>query len=537
MTNVNNRSRMSSLIYKVEEKISFFIDNPIISLFIIGIIALGTRLLFFEPEIPIRQDANAYFWYAMDMSILNYFPVSAHANDGWPMALSGIFSIFSFNTYLDYTILQRVTTILISVVTIIPIYYLCRRFFDRSFAIVGTALFAFEPHLIQNSLFGLTEPLYLFLAVTSLALFLSNNRKLIYGSFAVAALATIIRAEGITILVILLITFFVNNRKEKRTISGILLAIIIFSAVFVPMIIIKIQTSSGIESSSINPIIGFSYGTITDPENSVLSLPNLLKGVETMVKRLGQSMIPYFAFFVPFGIVLLFKNRNKENNLIIISLLVYSLVAIRMFYAVGDLRLIFFLYPLFIILSLQTIRHVGDNIEFKRIFLVGIIGAILLLSWFFLYSNTNYNYDKEVVNFADYMINNVKVSNNFYPESGVIYAEWASSNLKFPILSSDVKYTGPELLDYVKGSNFVYLEKSANSVEEYIRLARDHNLSHLIIDSNEKRQSYFKDIFYHEDRYPYLIKEFDSAKEGYRYYNVKVFKIDYEYLDSKLKDD
>ena len=199
--------------------------------------------------------------------------------------------------------------------------------------------------------------------------------------------------------------------------------------------------------------------------------------------------------------------------------------------------MIFFLYPLFIILSLQTIRHVGDNIEFKRIFLVGIIGAILLLSWFFLYSNTNYNYDKEVVNFADYMINNVKVSNNFYPESGVIYAEWASSNLKFPILSSDVKYTGPELLDYVKGSNFVYLEKSANSVEEYIRLARDHNLSHLIIDSNEKRQSYFNDIFHHEDRYPYLIKEFDSAKEGYSHYNVKVFKIDYKYFDSMLKDD
>ncbi len=536
MTNVNNRSRMSSLIYKVEEKISFFIDNPIISLFIIGIIALGTRVLFFEPEILIRQDANAYFWYAMDMSILNYFPVSAHANDGWPMALSGIFSIFSFNTYLDYTILQRVTTILISVVTIIPIYYLCRKFFQPSYALVGAALFAFEPHIIQNSLLGITEPLYLFLTVSSLALFLSKNQKLVYGSFAVAALATIIRSEGIAILVILLITFFVNNRKEKRTIRGILLAVIIFSAIFVPMMIIKIQTSSGIASSSLNPIVGFSYGSIADPENSALSLSNLLKGVETMIKRLGQSMIPYFAFFVPFGIVLLFKNRNKENNLIIISLLIYSLVAIRMFYAVGDLRLIFFLYPLFIILLLHTIRHVGDNIEFKRIFLIGVIGSILLLSWFFLYSNTEYDYDKEVVRFANYMISNVKVSNNFYPESGYIYGVWASSNLKFPILSSNAEYTGPELLDYVKGTNFVYLVQSANSVEEYIRLARDQNLSHLIIDSNEKRQSYFKDVFYHEENYPYLIKEFDSSKEGYRYYNVKIFKIDYEYFDSKLKD-
>ena len=536
MISTESNTILPKLMKTVDERFGFFTNHISVSILIICAVSLILRLTFFEPEALIRQDANAYFWYAIDMNILKNIPHSYHANDGWPIFLSIFFGIFNFNNYQDYTTLQRIVSIVISSLTIIPVYVLCRRFFDRSFAIVGASLFAFEPHIIQNSLLGLTEPLYLFLAVSSLALFLSKNQKLVYGSFAVAALTTIVRAEGIAILVILLITFFVNNRKEKRAIRGILLAVIIFSAVFVPIMIIKIQTSSGVASSSLNPIVGFSYGSIADPENSVLSLPNLLKGVETMVKRLGQSMIPYFAFFVPFGIVLLFKNRNKENNLIIISLLVYSLVAIRMFYTVGDLRLIFFLYPLFIILSLQTIRHIGNNIEFKRIFLIGIMGSILLLSWFFLYSNTEYDHDKEVIQFANYMVSNVKVSNNFYPESGYIYGVWASSNLKFPILSSDAEYTGPQLLDYVKETNFVYLERSANSVEEYIRLARDQNLSHLIIDNNEKRQSYFKDVFYHEKKYPYLIKEFDSAKEGYRYYNVKVFKIDYEYFDSKLKD-
>lgn len=535
MISTESNTILPRLMKTVDEKLEFFTNHISISILIICAASFILRLTFFEPEAPIRQDANAYFWYAIDMNILKNIPHSYHANDGWPIFLSIFFGIFNFNNYQDYTTLQRIVSMVISSLTIIPVYVLCRRFFDRSFSVVGASLFAFEPHIIQNSLLGLTEPLYLFLAVSSLALFLSKNQKLVYGSFAVAALTTIVRAEGIAILVILLVTFFVNNRKEKRAIRGILLAVIIFSAVFVPIMIIKIQTSSGVASSSLNPIVGFSYGSIADPENSVLNLPNLLKGVETMVKRLGQSMIPYFAFFVPFGIVLLFKNRNKENNLIIISLLVYSLVAIRMFYAVGDLRLIFFLYPLFIILSLHTIRHIGNNIEFKRIFLIGVMGAILLLSWFFLYSNTEYDYDKEVIQFANYMVSNVKVSNNFYPESGNIYGVWASSNLKFPILSSDAKYAGPELLDYVKGTNFVYLAKSANSVEDYIRLARDQNLSHLVIDNNEKRQSYFKDIFYHEEKYPYLIKEFDSAKEGYRYYNVKVFKIDYEYFDSKIE--
>lgn len=536
MINTESKTVLPRLMKIADERLGFFTNHVSVSILIICIVSLILRLTFFEPEAPIRQDANAYFWYAMDMSILKNIPHSYHANDGWSIFLSMFFGIFNFNNYNDYTILQRIISIVISSITVIPVYVLCRRFFDRTFAVVGASLFAFEPHIIQNSLLGLTEPLYLFLAVSSLALFLSKNQKLMYSSFAVTALATIVRAEGITILVILLITFFVNNRKEKRTIRGIFLAIIIFSAVFVPMMIIKIQTSSGVASSSLNPIVGFSYGSVVDPENSGANFSNLLKGVEIMIKRLGQSMIPYFAFFVPFGIVLLFKNRNKENNLIIISLLVYSLVAIRMFFAVGDLRLIFFLYPLFIILSLQTIRHIGNNTEFKRIFLIGVMGAILLLSWFFLYSNIEYDYDKEVIQFANYMVSNVKVSNNFYPESGYIYGVWASSNLKFPILSSDAEYAGPQLLDYVKETNFVYLEQSANSVEEYIRLARDQNLSHLVIDNNEKRPTYFKDIFYHEEKYPYLIKEFDSAKEGYRYYNVKVFKIDYEYFDSKLNN-
>ena len=87
-----NTSKFAFLICKTEEKISFFPNNPIISLVIIGIISIAMRLLFFDPELPIRQDANSYFWYAIDMSILKSLPYSPHANDGWPMVLSTVFS-------------------------------------------------------------------------------------------------------------------------------------------------------------------------------------------------------------------------------------------------------------------------------------------------------------------------------------------------------------------------------------------------------------------------------------------------------------
>jgi hypothetical protein len=531
----NDKTMTSSLIYKIEEKINFFIDYPIISLFIIGIISLSIRLLFFEPDLPIRQDANAYFWYAIDMSILNYFPNSYHANDGWPMFLSSIFSMFNFNNYLDYTILQRLTTIIISIITIIPVYYLCKKFFQPSYSIVGAALFAFEPHLIQNSLLGLTEPLYIILVITSLSLFLNKNKKLTYFSFGLIALSTLVRAEGIIIFGILCILFFIFNKRDKKTISKFFLAIFIFVIIFGSMTMMKADANEdGLESTAALNIGRWAENTITNQNNEVSD--KIGNGAETLAKRLVQSMIPYFALFVPFGIIIAFKDQNKNKFLILILLIIYLIALMRMFSIVSDGRLLLVLYPLFGILSVYTIQHFTQKFEFKKIVLVLIISGCIILSIYFLYSNNNSDYQQEAYIFANYMIDNVSVSNNFYPESGFVYGAWASSELKFPIISSEVKYSGPELLDYVKDSNFAYLTNSANSVEEYIKLARNQNLSHLVVDNNEKRTLYFKDIFYNEEKYPYLIKEFDSIEKEYTHYNVKVFKIDYEKFDILFKE-
>jgi len=532
---VNDRIMRYSLIYKIEEKINFFIDKPIISLFIIGIVSLAIRLLFFEPDIPIRQDANAYFDYAMDMSILHYFPYSAHANDGWPMVLSLIFSSFNFDNYLDYTILQRITTIVISTLTIVPMYYLCKKFFNPTYSLVGAALFVFHPHIIQNSFLGLTESLYIILAISALSLFLSDNKKLMYYSFAIVAFATLVRAEGIILLFILSILFFIFNKKDKKIIGKFFISIIIFIIIFGSMTLIKIDTIQGVEGTAAENIVDWTYSTISNEDNSIGK--SMSVGLENLIKRVAQSMIPYFALFVPFGLILLFKDKNKNKFLIMIVLIIYLIALVRMLSVVSDGRLLLVLYPLFVILSLYTIQHITEKFEFKKIFLILMICGCIILSSYFLYSNNDSEYQKEAYTFANYMVNNVAVSNNFYPESGLVYGAWASSELKYPSLSTDVEYTGPQLLDYVKGTYFsnatnpVYLTQSADSVEGYIKLARNQNLSHLVIDDNNKRTPYFKNIFHNEEKYPYLIKQFDSVKEGYTHYNVKVFKIDYRYFD------
>ena len=533
MTSKETNPILSSLIYKFEDRISFFVEKPIISLSIIGIVSLLIRLVFLETELPIRQDANAYFWYAMDMSILNHLPVSHHANDGWSIVLSFIFSIFNFNNYSDYANIQRVATIVISVLTIIPLYYFCKKFFNSTYSIVGVSLFIFEPHIIQNSLLGLTEPLYIFLGISALSLFLSENKKLMYISFVIVAFASLVRAEGVILFIIMSTLFFIFNKKNKKIIVKFSLVMIIFIGILISMAIIKADANDGFESSTALNIGKWAETSITDKEDGI-SINSITEGTKTLIKRLAQSMIPYFALFVPFGLILIFKERSKNRILIIISLLIYLIASVRMFSVVTDLRLILVLYPLFAILSAYTIQHLTQKSEFKKIFLVLIIFGCLVLSAYFLYSNTDSSYEKEVNNFANYMVSNVKASNNFFPESGYVYGAWASSNLEFPTLSYSVKYNGPELLVFVNNS-WIDLEEEAESIEEYIILSREQELTHLVVDGTDKRSSYFNDLFYNEEKYPYLTKEFDSLEHGYKQYKVKVFKIDYRDFDSILR--
>ena len=71
------------------------------------------------------------------------------------------------------------------------------------------------------------------------------------------------------------------------------------------------------------------------------------------------------------------------------------------------------------------------------------------------------------------------------------------------------------------------------SVESLI-LENDKKLSHLIVDSMDNRPEFLKDIFENEEKYSYLIKEWDSKNEGFTYH-VKIFKIDYNIFNLEIE--
>ena len=68
--------------------------KPVIFLVLICLAGLSLRLVYFPYDIPLFGDSQGYFWYAIDMSILNQLPYGhSVVNNGWPSFLSIIFHL------------------------------------------------------------------------------------------------------------------------------------------------------------------------------------------------------------------------------------------------------------------------------------------------------------------------------------------------------------------------------------------------------------------------------------------------------------
>lgn len=159
-----------------------------------GIISILIRYYYFDPNIPLTLDSLGYFFYATDISILGHLPENyLLANTLWSIFLSPFFTLFQFENLIQYMNLQRYLSIILFVTTIIPIYFLCRKFFEPKYSIIGALIFAFEPRLIQNSILGVTKPLYILIGTISILFFLSSDKKLVYLSFVFIALTSLTR--------------------------------------------------------------------------------------------------------------------------------------------------------------------------------------------------------------------------------------------------------------------------------------------------------------------------------------------------------
>jgi hypothetical protein len=532
-----------------QEEINYIfklIKKPIFSLFIIGIVGLTIRLFYFPFDIPIIHDGVDYFSYAVVTSQQGQLPADwGLTNNGWPVFLSYFFSIFNSENFLEFTYLQRFLTIIISVLTIIPVYLLCSRFVDKKIAVVGAALFVLDPRIIINSLLGITEPTYILLGIISLFLFLSKRPTVILISFFTLALCSTIRYEGFLLLFTFLIIFAIRFRKDKKISQKIFLAIGIFFITIAPMAFATYEATEN--DGIISPIFagGVDYlvriviqgesdydDIYYSNDNGESKLPIFITmGSINLLKYMGWVLIPTLVLFVPIGVFIIIK--KKDSKTIIIWLFGITML-IPAFYTYGrgieETRYLYMILPILCIISSLTIKKISEKFKKENLILITIIIGIILSSVIFLdYKKIDHDHEIESYLIAKDITNIAGGINHYGIEGKYIHiAEIANSWPVIPLPPQEENYN--QLFDIKKISPSGY-----SSLNDYIKNSNEKGLTHIVVKEKNDVE-FFDDIFYHEEKYPYLIKKYDSLDHGFNF-QIIMYEIDYKKFEDYSKKD
>lgn len=496
------------------KKISKF---PIPHIILIGICAFTIRLIFFQNDLIFSTDNLHYFKYAIDVSLTGELPTTLILpNNGWPLFLSVFFKILDSENFIHYMNLQSFLTIIISTLTIIPLYFLAKKFVGAPFALFTTILFVFEPRIIQNSLLGATDPLFVLLIVTSLALVIQKNKYLIFSAFGVVAFSSIIRAEGLFLIPALCLIFFLRFKISKKTIFQ---CIIFLSIIFLILLPFSIQR---IENSGNDFLIGRIILTSTEFSNQTQNEPSQIlskigESIYLFLGFLGRIMIPYLWIFVPIGIILFFKKNNIKKSLLIIPGL-FLILPILYAYSVPalDSRYLFSILPILCIFGTFSCMKLFEKIKYKKIGVIIIITIIIFSSVLFLdYKKFDDEKEQEFLKLASVI--NTKTDTLAETNTPIFrYLDRAQLlELKeFPIISTHYSML-------LKIKNIEY-----NSIEDFFLNVKENEITHIVFDEEIDNPIILKEIFDNYNEYNNLKKIFDSEESGFNY-KIKIFEIMY----------
>lgn len=503
---------MISSVTNQQNKIKSFL--PLAVIFFVGLVF---RIYYFPHELPLVVDSLSYFSYATETVSLGHLPTTwTPINNGWPMFLSFWFSIINLENTLQYMQLQRIISLSLSALTVIPVYFLCRKFFDNKLAIVGTSLFVFDPRIILNSLLGITEPLFILLSTIALVLFLKYGRKEIIFSLILASFCTIIRSEGIFLFLILTILFFIKYRVSKEILKTYLPGAIIFLLILIPVMDYRIEVS-GYDGIFQRASIGTSQiVSIVNQEKTT----GIFDGFELFIKYLGWVMIPNFVIFVPFGIVQFFRKRTKDTNFIIVFLIVSSIPILYAYLVQAqDTRYLYVLFPILCVVSLFAIQSYISKSNKKNIILSLLVIGILISSIaFYEYKKIDYEKEKELYEIGKITAEITSGINSHPTESR--YTRVAQIPNEWPFVFHDDMYK----IKIISPNGY-------ESLKNYILNSRN-DLTHIIVDDDPNIPEFLKDVYLNEEKYEYLNKIFDSKNEGFKH-QMKIFEIDYQRFNSK----
>ena len=105
-------------------------------LIFISFISLGLALYTVDFSIPPHSDDIGYVLTAVQYNEGDFF-LSQKKHPGWSLVLTPFISILDSNNFLDYTNLARGLSLIISTISIFPMYLLLRKFFNEKYLVTN----------------------------------------------------------------------------------------------------------------------------------------------------------------------------------------------------------------------------------------------------------------------------------------------------------------------------------------------------------------------------------------------------------------
>ena len=231
--NMTNKIKILQFSEKIE---SVKIPNLILLLAIV-VIGFSVRSYFTYWDMNFESpDAFLFLLEANSFVEGNFDKLSIRAI--WPMIISGFLSIFQFTELVDKLNLIRIISISISTITTVLVYKISKKFVKSKYALFVAALFAFDPSLIENSVLGIREPIFLLLGLISIYYGIHKNEKFMFLAFVFAGLAFDTKIAGIVIPIFLCIFILLRFKSFNKKIKFISIGIVIFLIVALPYIIL-----------------------------------------------------------------------------------------------------------------------------------------------------------------------------------------------------------------------------------------------------------------------------------------------------------
>jgi len=379
------------------------------------------------------------------------------------------------------------------------------------------ALFVIEPNIIENAIFGLTEPLFILLGLISLYFLFQKNPKLLPLAFVFAALASDTRATGYILLPVAILGIYFRSPTKKEFFKLALIGIVLFGIVYMPMIIYE----QGIPNS------GFKFTTESrglSTESVKFSENKFLVSVVTEITHFFRISLPYMILFFPIGIFVSLYNYNWKIKIMFFIMFFQFIIAIPQYTSSVEFRNLFFLIPIFSLFGGLGIEHFINDKKLRNIILICLVFGLILTSYYFLKERQP---DPELIleeeRFGKFVATEL--------EGTVTTTEnWTfiMHNIKYSIDSIQPKNPLRELEGEINLLVPDFIIHDENQLVDYLS---KNEIDYLIVeDKKSKRFKVAQEIYFNEEKFSYLNKIFDSDEFDYKEIRTKIFEINHEKL-------